>query len=293
MKTSLNIQFSFVFCVLLLITVFIPLQNMAQRFNHANSGGGNKSNSMPVNRTPANTTPARTTTPVNTTPARTAPVNNTPTRTAPVTTPVVQQNRATINGGSRNVGNHDFNQNIRHDEHENVIIRRDVHEDRNVYHRNNYRGFSPSSNHPYHPYNWGPRWHPLGFFLTSLAANFTRFYIANQWYYYNDGCYYMPYNGGYTVVAPPINAVISSLPDGYETTLVGDTYYYYYAGTFYINNGQGYQVVAAPAGAVISQLPDGATEQNINGDMLLLYNNTYYEPISEDGQDAYQVVPMN
>ena len=72
--------------------------------------------------------------------------------------------------------------------------------------------------------------------------------------------------------------------------MVGNDTYYYFAGAFYIYTGQGYQVVQAPAGAVITQLPVGAVEQQINGEDLLVYNNTYYAPISQDGQDAYEVV---
>jgi hypothetical protein len=48
--------------------------------------------------------------------------------------------------------------------------------------------------------------------------------------------------------------------------------------------------VAAPPGAVITQLPVGAVEQQVNGQDLLVYNNVYYSPISQDGQDAYEVV---
>ncbi len=72
--------------------------------------------------------------------------------------------------------------------------------------------------------------------------------------------------------------------------MVGDDTFYYFGGAFYNNNGQGYQVVQAPADAVISQLPVGAIEQQVNGENLMVYNNTYYAPISQDGQDAYEVV---
>jgi hypothetical protein len=49
--------------------------------------------------------------------------------------------------------------------------------------------------------------------------------------------------------------------------------------------------VAAPPGAVISNLPQGAVDQQINGEDFLVYNNTFFEPISQDGQDAYEVIP--
>lgn len=204
-------------------------------------------------------------------------------------------NRETINGGSRNFGNHDFNagRNVTVNEHVTVNPRVTARDHVNVYHTGNYRGIHPYYYHPYRPYYWGPRWHPVGFFLTALAANAFRFSFGNQWYYYDDGCYYVPYNGGYSVVASPIGAIVSYLPDGYETCPVDNVDYYYYGGTFYVAVAQGYQVVQAPIGAVIVQLPQGAIEQDVNGQTLLVFNNTYYLPISQDGQDAYQVVPVN
>ena len=117
--------------------------------------------------------------------------------------------------------------------------------------------------------------------------------LSNQAYYYDDGCFYMPSNGGYSVVPPPVGAVVAYLPEGYETTMVGNDLYYYYGGAFYVYTDQGYQVVQAPYGAVVTQIPVGAVEQNINGLDVLVYNNTYYQPISQNGQDAYEVVPVN
>ena len=284
MKTHFNIQFLSSACLLLLLIAIVPQQSNAQRFNHANSGGAPRA-TMPINRPPVAQAPAR---------RQEAPVVRQ--QTEPV---VQQQQRPSINGGSRNFGNHDFNRNVNVNVHENVTVHeninphRDFREHGNVYHTGVYRGLRPYSYHPYHPFYWGPRWHPVGFFLSSLAANAIRLSIANQYYYYADGCYYVPYNGGYSVVPPPVGAVVSYLPDGYETVMVGNDYYYYYGGAFYINIGQGYQAVQAPVGAIVSQLPDGAAEQDINGESFLVYNNTYYQPISQDGQDAYEVVSVN
>jgi hypothetical protein len=282
MKISFKLQFFFAVCTMLLATAICPQQGVAQRFNHGGGGGGNARAPMPVYHPAPSPAPMRR-----------------------QETPVVQPNRATINGGGRNIGNHDFNRNANVNVHENVTVRENVpthenaplrqigRENEHIYHTGAYRGLHPYTYHPYHPFYWGPRWHPNGFFLSSLAANALRFSIANQWYYYADGCYYIPYNGGYSVVPPPIGAVVSYLPDGYETVLVGNDYFYYYGGAFYIAIPQGYQVVQAPPGAVVSQLPVGAVEQDINGETLLVYNNTYYQPISQDGQDAYEVVPVN
>jgi hypothetical protein len=198
--------------------------------------------------------------------------------------------RPTINGGARNVGVHDYSHPV--DVHQNVNVQRaaNVHENVNVYHTGGYRGIHPYYYHPYRPYYWGPHWHPLGFFLTALAADAIWFDFNGQRYWYDDGCYYLPSNGGYSVVPAPIGALVSMLPPGYETTQVGDQTYYYFGGVFYVSTGQGYQVVAAPPDAVITQLPTGAVEQDENGQTLMVYNNTYYLPITQDGQDAYEVV---
>jgi hypothetical protein len=260
MKISINAFFSISICSLLLGALSIPNTSIAQRFNHGGGGGGMRGGGGGF-------------------------------RPAPAPAP-----RPTINGGSRNMGNHDFKR-------ANTVAPRAVaprpnvavHENVNVYHSGN-RGPVRSYGyhaHPYHPFYWGPRWHPLGFFLASLAADAFYFSLANQAYYYDDGVYYSPYNGGYQAVAAPIGAVVASLPPGYETVQVGDDYYYYYGGAFYINNGQGYQVVVAPIGAVVTQIPDGAVDQQINGQDYLVYNNTYFQPVSADGQDAYQVVQVN
>jgi len=95
------------------------------------------------------------------------------------------------------------------------------------------------------------------------------------------------------VVAPPIGAVVNYLPEGYETVYVGNDTFYYYAGTFYVSINPGFEVVQAPVGAVISQLPSGAVYQQINGEDILVYNNVYYQPISQNGYDAYEVVQSN
>jgi len=193
----------------------------------------------------------------------------------------------TINGGSRNVGVHIFGGGNR-DAHPVM----NIHGSENVFHHGG-EGLRPYAYHPYHPYYWGPRWHPFGFFLGALTADAIMLSIDGSAYYYDDGVYYSPYNGGYQAVAPPIGAVVSYLPSGFETIPMGDDTYYYYGGVFYVSQGGSYRVVPAPVDAIVTQIPEGATEQNINGQSYLLYNNTYYIPVSSNGQDAYQVVQVN
>src|SRR5580692_1545227 len=253
-----------------------PQQGMAQRFNHGGGGGGGRPAAPAYHPAPVSR-PAPT--------VRSAPAPARPVEARPV------EEHPTINGGSRNIGSHDFSRPA--DVHNtapvrnNVTVRNNV----NVYHTGGYRGIHPYYYHPYRPYYWGPHWHPLGFFLSALASDAILFNFNNQRYWYDDGCFYLPQNGGYDVVAAPIGAMVASLPPGYETPVVDGVTYYYFAGVFYALTGQGYLVVPAPPGAVIMQLPDGAVDQQADGQDFLVYNNTWYEPISQDGQDAYEVVP--
>jgi hypothetical protein len=299
MKSSFHIFLVYVLIFVLFFVLIFPSSIQAQRFNHANyQGGGKPSGGAPAqnfNRpspTPAMSHPSQP-------PVQTRPVQPSETHVSP---PQNQDYHATINGGSYN-NNHNYshtaNQNMAaarppENTHQNVAVHQNVtiHENVNVYH-NHYQPAHAYVYHPYHPYYWGHNWHPIGFVAAVLATDAIVLSAANRQYYYDEGVYYQPAPGGYSVVPAPIGAIVSSLPPGSETTTVGDDYYYYYGGTFYVNTGNSFQVVNAPFGAVITQIPDGAVQQDINGETFLVYNNTYYQPISQDGQDAYQVVQVN
>jgi len=193
-----------------------------------------------------------------------------------------------FNGGGRDLGNHAFRSGpaIRPGR----AVGGGFHNE-GVFHHGD--GMHPYAYHPYHPYMWGPYWHPFGYFAAALTADAIFFNLAGQQYYYDNGVYYEPTNGGYTSVTPPIGAVVGYLPAGYLTIPMGDATYFYYAGVFYVSQGGSFRVVPAPEGAIVTEIPEGATDQNINGQDYLLYNNTYYQPISQNGQDAYEVVTVN
>ncbi len=269
MKIIHQISFPLLTCFLAVLATGISLDAEAQRFGHPSFGGGGGGRSAPSR-------PAYTPAPAA---ARRPEASPEPART--------------INGGSRNVGTHVYTSNVNVHENVNVHSNVNAHDNVNVYHTGGYHGLHPYYYHPYHPFYWGPRWHPFGFFLPALTADAVLLSLAGGQYYYDDGCYYQPANGGYSVVPPPIGAVVSYLPQGYETTMVGNQQYYYYGGAFYVYTGNAYQVVAAPLGAVVTQIPVGAQDVNINGQDMLVYNNTYYLPISQNGEDAYEVVSPN
>jgi hypothetical protein len=300
MKISSYIGFSLCLFISMLVAMGLPQQGLAQRFGHSNfGGGGGGGRSAPAMSRPAPSFSRPAPAPSRPAPAPSRPVPAVVNRPMESNRPAEAPANRSINGGASNFGSHDLNRapaNVHENVtvHQNVDVHRNVnvHENVNVYHSHN-QPYHPYAYHPYHPYYWGHNWHPVGFFLASLAADAYLFSLANQQYYYDDGVYYEPSQGGYSAVPAPVGAVVNALPPGYETTMVGNDTYYYYGGAFYIDTGNGYQVVQAPFGAVVTQIPDGAQDQTINGQDYLVFNNTYYQPISQDGQDAYEVVQVN
>ncbi len=146
--------------------------------------------------------------------------------------------------------------------------------------------------HPFVSYSYGPRWHPIGFFLSALVGTAIAIDLENRSYRYADGVFYAPYNNGYQVVPAPPGAAVPSLPQGYQQVAVGGQSYYYFGGAFFVLNGNQYEVVQAPPGAVVYSLPQGAMPVQVDSYNYVQYNGTYYQPIQINGQDAYEVVEM-
>lgn len=148
----------------------------------------------------------------------------------------------------------------------------------------------------FHP---GPMWHPIGFFVATVAVTAIVVSVVNknnqkETYKYDDGTYYKEssQNGqkGYVAVPAPIGAKVPTLPSDNTQMTVNNTSYYYYASTFYTQSGSDYVVVQAPLGAVVPYVPDGYVKKEINGVQYYLDNNIYYLPKSENGDIVYEVV---
>ncbi len=268
MRTISRIKLINIIGVFAFITFCFPQNGMAQRFGHGGGGGGSHGGGGGFSRSSA---------------------------------PAAGRGGfggGGFNGGARNIGSHSFPAPAARGGYGGRVggygggARFTDHAYHSGYGYGHIYGGGAYFYHPYHPYVWGPYWHPFGYFAASLAADALYFSIANQAYYYDNGVYYEPSGSGYTAVAPPVGAVVSYLPNGYVTVPVGDVDYYYYGGAFYVNQGNSFRVVPAPVGAIVTEIPQGATEQQINGQDVLLYNNTYYQPISQNGQDAYQVIQV-
>ncbi len=157
------------------------------------------------------------------------------------------------------------------------------------------RRFYTHYNYAYHPYRpriYGSYYRPVGFFTAALSLGAISIALDNQYYRYDQGVYYQPYNNGYRVIPAPQGATIGSLPDGYTTVPSGNETFYYFAGSFYERSSQGYTVIDAPAGAIVYDLPEGCTELKIGNITYLQFNNTIFQPIVIDGENAYEVVDL-
>lgn len=174
---------------------------------------------------------------------------------------------------------------------------------------------------PYAYVHYGP---VFGFRLNVLPFGYNRIYVGSNPYYYNDGVYYRNYNnGGYEVVAPPLNATVSKLPSNATVTVIDGQKYYQVGGTFYQeeftdNNMPSYRVVGTdgvintenanadedlnaydpampiPAlGSRYDQLPADSKVQVINQQKYFVSTGgVYYKEVIEGDKIRYEVTTV-
>jgi len=103
----------------------------------------------------------------------------------------------------------------------------------------------------YVPPGWGWVGLTTGLVIGSAIANpppyYDTVYVGSTSYIYSDGIYMQPSGSEYTVVAPPVGAVVNYLPDGCSSSQVNDVVIYNCSGIYYqpfFQNGSTvYQVV--------------------------------------------------
>jgi hypothetical protein len=212
-----------------------------------------------------------------------------------------------VNSGNKNVSidNSKKNVNVNVDKSKDIKVNnsRNTTVRRNSYHPytrppyryggHRYYCYQPYHYHPYRPYAWGPVYHPWGFFAATLAATAIILTVESQQYHYDQGVYYAPSNGGYTVVAAPVGATITTLPPNTQTVVVNETTNnYYYGGTYYEKSSGGYTVVPPTAGTIVENLPDGGKEVKMGNQTYVQVGDTYYQPIQQNGKDYYEVAEV-
>jgi hypothetical protein len=207
-------------------------------------------------------------------------------------------NSVNVDNSKKNVNiNVDNSKDITVNNNHNTVVRNN---NINTYHRppyvyggHRYYCYHPYVYHPYHPFYWGPVWHPWGFFVATLATTAIIVSIENQKYHYDQGVWYAPTTGGYTVVQAPVGATVTTVPANTQTVVVNNVTNNYYGGAYYEKQSDGsYKVVPPPAGAVVDNLPEGGTEVKIGDQTYVKIGETYYAPIKVDGKDKYEVVQV-
>jgi len=113
-----------------------------------------------------------------------------------------------------------------------------------------------------------------------------------DYFYDDDGNYYLQVEGDYVDVQPPVGAVVAALPPGVETISVGPTTYYYLDGIFYVAQDDSFAVVNPPSGIVVPDLPSGANQVVVAGNVYYQFNGFNYVPSIQDGVTVYTVTPM-
>lgn len=163
----------------------------------------------------------------------------------------------------------------------------------------------------------------FGLRLNVLPFGYNRVFVGSNPYYYNDGVYYRSYqNGGYEVVAPPLDATVVRLPANAIVTIVDGQKYYQVGGTFYQeeiigNNKLQYRVVGTdgvlntgsdegeyedmnavdeviPAlGSRYNTLPVDSKVQVINQQKYFVApNGIYYKEVIEGNNVRYEVTTV-
>jgi hypothetical protein len=158
-----------------------------------------------------------------------------------------------------------------------------------VYGGRRFYAYHPYAFHRYRPFYFGPRFFPFGTFVVTLGAGAAVVGSGDASYYYDEGVWYLPDNDGYDVVSAPVGATIVALPAG-ATAVTDDVYYY--GGVYYQRGSDGYTVVTPMAGTVVDNLPPGGEVVTLGDQTFVRFGDTYYQPISVDGQDKWEVVQI-
>ncbi len=218
-------------------------------------------------------------------------------------------------GNKVNIDNSKKNVNINVDNSKNIRVNNSHNRNTVVRRGNNYRPYArppyryggyryncyrPYFYHPYRPFVWGPRWHPWGFFVATLATTAIILSVQNDMDIpANNDLVAAPvfdnsyYPGRETTM--PVTAAVFNMDNQYyndnkagQAFSVNKDQYYYDDGVYYTKADGGYTVVPAPVGATIKTLPSGYETVKIDETTTnYYYGGAFYEKST----GGYTVVP--
>jgi Family of unknown function (DUF6515) len=90
-----------------------------------------------------------------------------------------------------------------------------------------------------------------------------------------------------------IGAALNAPPPHYTTVVVSGTEYYYADGIYVQPSGGTHVVAAPPIGAVVTYLPEGCSTTISNGVQSFDCSGVVYQPYTQNGSVAYQVVNVS
>jgi len=104
-----------------------------------------------------------------------------------------------------------------------------------TFHGSYYHGSYQSYNRFYGRYNFYNRFYypRLGFSVGFLPYGYYPFYWGDNPYYYSDGYYYRYDDNQYTIVEPPVGAILNQLPSGAKSIMIDGEQYYELNGVYY------------------------------------------------------------
>lgn len=86
----------------------------------------------------------------------------------------------------------------------------------------------------------------IGDVVRTLPGGYVTILHGKKHYHYHKGVFYVPSNGRYVVVEPPVGAVVPVYPPGARVVVFEGRTYYDDGGVFYIPRGRGFVVVVPP-----------------------------------------------
>jgi hypothetical protein len=167
-------------------------------------------------------------------------------------------------------------------------------------------------NHGY----YGSYYYPwLGFSCWFLPFGYYSFYWGDDPYFFSDGYYYQYNNDQYTVVEPPVGALIKTLPSNAKSIVINGQQYYELNGVYYLpvkmGNGviqyeiagkdgelntdaNGATSVVPKIGDIVTKLPPDCRKVRLNGETLFVSEDGIYYQETRDGNNnkVYKIVGL-
>ncbi len=163
---------------------------------------------------------------------------------------------------------------------------------------------------------YGSLYYPwLGFNCWYLPYGYDMFYWNDYPYYFSDGYYYQYNNDEYTVVEPPIGALIKTLPSDAKSIVINGQQYYELNGVYYLpmqmDGGKTeYQVagkdgelntdvngatsITPKIGDMVTKLPQDCKKVKLNGNTFFVSEDGVYyqETKDQNNNTVYKIVGL-